>query len=135
MRPCAEDRKLHGREWVRSQIPKVEQRYMVGLCDGCPVRRECYQMALDDGHADGVWGGLMWRDGFSSNPRADAPVKKSSVRGVHWQEDRQRWKAYGHTPRGEDGKRRFVHLGDFVTEDEAIKVVTKWREENGQPVR
>lgn len=27
------------------------------ICTGCPVREPCLQLALHEGHTDGVWGG------------------------------------------------------------------------------
>ena len=30
----------------------------VALCEGCPVRRSCFDYAIEHGLDDGVWGGV-----------------------------------------------------------------------------
>lgn len=36
----------------------LQVRAAVRICSGCPVRRECFEDAIDRGEPFGVWGGL-----------------------------------------------------------------------------
>jgi hypothetical protein len=38
--------------------PKI--RAALQLCEGCPVRLLCWDQAVNDQHAEGVWGGAYW---------------------------------------------------------------------------
>lgn len=115
------------RDWTRSRIPVEEQREMVAMCEACVVRHACFEAGLAEGvSAVGIWGGVMFRGGRWSNPRESAPVRRSTVAGVHFEKKRGKWKAYGHTSRGE-GRRRFVHIGYFDEEDDAIRAAEEWR--------
>lgn len=124
--PCFHDALEYERDWTRTDVPIAEQRYMVGLCDDCPLRMACFEAVLQEGkHADGVWAGLMWRSGKSTNPRKDAVHPRCSVPGVHWEYRRGQWKAY--TKRKRNGQTRFIHLGYFESEDEAIQAVSDFK--------
>lgn len=35
-----------------------------GICACCPVKRDCYRFATDNGEREGIWGGVLWRYGL-----------------------------------------------------------------------
>jgi len=39
------------------------------ICDGCPVRVQCLEIALRDRHEWGVWGGVIFWDGQAYHRR------------------------------------------------------------------
>lgn len=47
--------------------PVSDRRKIVGICEACPVRDECFQHARDNKEY-GVWGGAWFYNGRPSNP-------------------------------------------------------------------
>lgn len=45
-----------------------DRAIILAVCDSCPVKEFCLQTAHDAGNADGVWGGVFFRNGVEKNP-------------------------------------------------------------------
>lgn len=48
------------------------------ICDECPIKAACYQNALGQDRADGIWGGVMFSDGKVGGRRLNPLLKRPS---------------------------------------------------------
>ena len=58
----------------------------IAICEGCPVRAECLEYALEHGEDQGIWGGVSERQRRTMRRKVDrqirAEVKRGGLRGV-----------------------------------------------------
>lgn len=76
--------------WYPDRQHADDGRQAREICDGCPVRAECAEFAIEHGEEFGVWGGLSERERrairrerkteATGRPRRERP----SQREVHW---------------------------------------------------
>lgn len=55
-----EDQQLRGSH--RPYLLPAEVRRAKSVCEGCPVREDCLEWALDNDEQHGIWGGMTKRE-------------------------------------------------------------------------
>jgi len=127
--PCVEDFERTGRDWTALAPPRNrgELMEMARMCAGCPIKDQCREIAEEDSpYAEGVWGGMFYRNGRAIDPLGILNGNMESVYlRVHWDRSRGKWKAEAQV----DGRKH--HIGYFHDEDEAGQAAFAWQLADG----
>lgn len=62
--------------------PTTEASTATALCSICPIRLQCLEAALERGEPDGIWGGVLFRNGRQVDPATQPGMVPSPAWGT-----------------------------------------------------